>query len=81
MGLSNRKEKKMKEYTVLFYALSRFGNLHSLGTIITKNVDKAIEDGKKKFFIHLRTNDNMRVFVFDEDGNTLSDYTFERGEK
>lgn len=71
-------ELKMTEYTILFYALSRFENLHYLGNIITKNVDNGIKEGKEKFLKHLRTTDNLRVFVCDEDGNTLADFTYER---
>lgn len=65
-------------YKLIFYALSRFGNLHSLGNIITKNVDNGIKEGKEKFLKHLRKNDNLRVYVCDEYGDTLADFTYER---
>lgn len=70
-----------KEYTILFYALSRFGNLHYLGRIFDKDADKAIKEGKEKFSIHLRETDNLRVFVCNDAGDTLADFTFERGQK
>lgn len=74
----------MKEkYTIVFYVLTKLGNLHILGQFFAdkkEDVDCLINKGKKQFGIHLRTNDNMRVFILDEDGNTLGDYTFEPSE-
>lgn len=72
-----------EDYTIIFYALSKFGNLHTLGQFFTdkkENVDCLINKGKKRFGIHLRLTDNMQVFVLDEAGNTLADYTFEPSE-
>ena len=72
-----------ENYTIIFYALSKFGNLHTLGQFFAdkiEDVDGLINKGKKQFGIHLRTNDNMRVFVLDDAGNTLADFTFEPSE-
>lgn len=74
----------MKEqYTIIFHALSRFGNLHTLGQFFADErdeVDGLIDKGKKEFGKHLRSTDNMRVFVLDDAGNTLADFTFEPSE-
>ena len=69
-----------ENYTIIFYALSKVGNLHTLGQFFAEkieDVDGLINQGKKQFWVHLRSTDNMRVFVLDDAGNTLSDYTFE----
>lgn len=70
----------MEKFTIKFYRLSCRGNLKFFGSIETGNrndVDKIINDGKKLFGNRLRLNDNMQVFIIDDEGNTLSDYTFE----
>ena len=68
------------EYTIDFFALSRFGNMHSLGRLIAteqEKVDKVIEQGKQQFCFHLRKTDNMKVCILDESGEVLDSYTFE----
>lgn len=73
----------MENFVISFYALSCFGNLHPLGQFFAdkrEEVDALIEKGKKQFGIHLRKNDNMDVFIMDDAGNVLSNYTFEPSE-
>jgi hypothetical protein len=69
-----------RKYVIEFYALSKFNNQYYLGKCFcdTKaEVDRLIDQGKKENKKHLRTTDNLRVYVKNSDLEVIDSFTFE----
>ena len=69
-----------REYVIEFYALSKFNNEYSLDRYFAdteEEVNKLIEQGKQKNKKHLRTTDNLKVYVKNSDLEVIDSFTFE----
>lgn len=69
-----------REYVIEFYALSKLNNQYYLDSLFCdteKEIDKLIEQGKQKNKKHLRTTDNLRVYVKNSDLEVIDTFTFE----
>lgn len=69
-----------REYVIEFYALSKFNNEYYLNRYFAdteEQVDKLIEQGKKENKKHLRTTDNLKVYVKNSGLEIIDTYTFE----
>lgn len=69
-----------REYVIEFYALSRFNNQYYLGRYFCDtetDIDGLIEKGKQENKKHLRTTDNLRVYVKNSDLEVIDTFTFE----
>ena len=69
-----------REYVIEFYVLSRFNNQYYLDRYFcdTKtDIDGLIEKGKQENKKHLRTTDNLKVYVKNSDLEVIDAFTFE----